>query len=271
VKLIDFGISSKNEPDTEKVHDLWPESQSRLYFEVSTGPYRAPELLFGTRTYDPLAIDLWSLGATFAQFFTALRLSDDDDTEIDTDLEPDDAPPTPFIVPKHLRIHLGAQWTRESLFNGEMGEIGLAWSIFKIFGTPTTESWPEFNELPGAKSVVFNKVPAVPLSPLLPNLPHSSVLHSFATSTNGNASSEESTNSVLNLLQQFLVYPPGLRIRAEDALRHPWFTSKDSIMLLPKGYSLGKNEYHHVKMVDEWQGKPLEEWLHLIIVPLGRV
>ena len=37
VKLIDFGISSKNEPDTEKVHDLWPEPQNRLYFEVSTG------------------------------------------------------------------------------------------------------------------------------------------------------------------------------------------------------------------------------------------
>ena len=103
-------------------------------------PYRAPELLFGTRTYDPLAIDLWSLAATFAQFFTALRLSDDDDTEINADLE--SAPPTPFIVPKHLRSSLGAQWTRESLFNGDMGEIGLAWSIFKIFGTPTAESWP---------------------------------------------------------------------------------------------------------------------------------
>jgi len=37
VKLIDFGISSKNEPDTKKTHDLWPESQQRLYFEVSTG------------------------------------------------------------------------------------------------------------------------------------------------------------------------------------------------------------------------------------------
>ena len=37
VKLIDFGISSKNEPDSEKIHDLWPETQNRLYFEVSTG------------------------------------------------------------------------------------------------------------------------------------------------------------------------------------------------------------------------------------------
>lgn len=37
VKLIDFGISFKNESDTEKIHDLWPESQDKLYFEVSTG------------------------------------------------------------------------------------------------------------------------------------------------------------------------------------------------------------------------------------------
>ena len=115
---------------------------------------------------------------------------------------------------------------------------------------------------------MFNIVPAVPLSPLLPNLPPSSVLHSATSSTNGNTSSEKPTNSVLNLLQQFLVYPSASRIRAEDALRHSWFTSEDSIMLLPKGYSLENNEYHHVKMVDEWQGKTLEEWLHLIIVPL---
>ena len=102
--------------------------------------------MFGTRTYDPLAIDLWSLGATFAQFFTALRLcsddddDDDDDNEIDTDI---DAPLTPFIVPKHLRIgNPCTRWTRDSLFNAEKGEIGLAWSIFKIFGTPTPATWP---------------------------------------------------------------------------------------------------------------------------------
>ena len=116
---------------------------------------------------------------------------------------------------------------------------------------------------------MFNIATAVPLSPLLPNLPPSSVLHSATTSTNDSASSEESTNSVLNLLQQFLVYPPGSRIRAEDALRHPWFTSEDSTILLPKGYSL-ENEYHHAKTVDEWEGKSLEEWLHLI-VPLSPV
>ena len=101
--------------------------------------------MFGTRTYDPLAIDLWSLGATFAHFFTPLRLwsaeKDDDDDDDETDTLK--ITPTPFIVPKYISIgYPGAQWTRNSLFNGEKGEIGLAWSIFKIFGTPTTESWP---------------------------------------------------------------------------------------------------------------------------------
>jgi len=49
----------------------------------------------------------------------------------------------PFLIPKYLRVgYPGAQWTRETLFNGDRGEIGLAWSIFKVFGTPTAESWP---------------------------------------------------------------------------------------------------------------------------------
>lgn len=56
---------------------------------------------------------------------------------------PEDVPLVPFIVPKYLRIgYPGAQWNRDSLFNGERGEIGLAWSIFKIFGTPNPNNWP---------------------------------------------------------------------------------------------------------------------------------
>ena len=48
-------------------------------------PYRAPELLFGTTDYDACAIDLWSMGAVLAEFFTPLRLrksyEDEDDGE----------------------------------------------------------------------------------------------------------------------------------------------------------------------------------------------
>ena len=147
-------------------------------------PYRAPELLFGPRTYDAFAIDMWSLGATFAEFFTPLSLyldEDDDfgsfgggfggpgggfgaagggfarsggyssnrgdtgeDDEDGADAEEDkNTPPPPFNIPSHLRIgYPGAKWARETLFNGSRGEIGLAWSIFQIRGTPNEELWP---------------------------------------------------------------------------------------------------------------------------------
>lgn len=92
----------------------------------SRSPYRAPELLFGARTYDPYAVDMWSLGCTFAEFFTPL-LPEEDDDEDDYPPELRDANPT---------------LVRKALFDGTRGEIGLAWSIFKILGTPTEDSWP---------------------------------------------------------------------------------------------------------------------------------
>jgi cyclin-dependent kinase 8/11 len=251
------------EPDLEKKHDLWPEYKGKLYFEVSTRAYRAPELLFGTRNYDHVAIDLWSLGTVFAEFFTALRLSGDEDDGDDDD-ELDDTsegvPLEPFIVPKYLRIgYPGAQWNRDSLLNGERGEIGLAWSIFKIFGTPNPINWPEFEELPGASSVVFNIVPSVPLLPLLPNLPPSSI----HPSPNGPMSK---TSPVVDLISQFLMYPAASRLRAEDAIQHPWFISAGSNLLLPKGYTLAP-ETEELKniAVYEWKGKTLGEWIHSVL------
>ncbi|KAH9486068.1 Cyclin-dependent kinase 2 [Psilocybe cubensis] len=361
VKLIDFGVSwCEAEQDLEKNHDLWPEYKGKLYFEVSTRAYRAPELLFGSRNYDHCAIDLWSIGATFAEFFTPLRLvsDDEDDGDDDDDTEPDSDPLAPFIVPKYLRIgYPSAQWKRDTLFNGERGEIGLAWSIFKIFGTPTKENWPDFEELPGSTSVVFNVVPAVPLIPLLPNLPSSSntpmvdssnpnpninTCPSSSRSTSAsipanslekNATSGLSPTSVrdplsprqfltsplppsstsassspldpispsvsvpslprenkesisdqpepvpalIDLISRFLVYPSASRIQAEDAMRHPWFTTPGAVLLLPPGYSLGWNLLleeqssrtettsgeKRVKHV--WNGRSLGEWIKVIL------
>ncbi|PPQ89974.1 hypothetical protein CVT25_009614 [Psilocybe cyanescens] len=230
VKLIDFGVSwNETELDLEKNHDLWPEYKGKLYFEVSTRffgndtrnrAYRAPELLFGSRNYDHCAIDLWSVGATFAEFFTPLRLvsddeddgDDDDDTDPDAEGEPEHVPLEPFIVPKYLRIgYPGAQWKRNTLFNGERGEIGLAWSIFKIFGTPTEANWPDFEELPGATSVVFNVVPAVPLRPLFPNLPPSSLspmLESFNPNPNLSLSPSPSCSISLSSPDADFASPP---------------------------------------------------------------
>ncbi|TFK42174.1 kinase-like domain-containing protein [Crucibulum laeve] len=323
VQLIDFGIAWKEENEEAKNWDLWPEYLGQLYFEVSTGAYRAPELLFGTRNYDPTAIDLWSFGATFAQFFTPLRLISDDDDDEDEDDDNEESENDdkyryeedhkdddtgskeglgdvksdisttsfsthslkPFIIPKYLRIgYPGTQWRRDSLYNGDRGEIGLAWSIFKIHGTPSEETWPEFATFPSASSVVFNIVPAVPLYRLLPNLPSSSLPSCASThlSPSSPAASSKSSsvaaassihsgtatplpppNSALDLLSRFLVYPLGKRLSAHEALRHPWFT--EGPLLLPQGYELPEAQRHlNGVSMDQWRGKTLTELLEAV-------
>jgi LSD1 subclass zinc finger protein len=106
--------------------------------------YRAPELLFGARNYDPIAIDLWSLGACLAEIFTSLRLCCDDmDDDQDDSSQDEKDENRAFLVPQSSRIgDPDSYWKRDSLFEGSRGEIGIAWSIFKIFGTPTKDNWP---------------------------------------------------------------------------------------------------------------------------------
>lgn len=62
---------------------------------------------------------------------------------MENDQDDDENVPKAFFVPEALRIgYPDSYWQRDTLFKGSRGEIGLAWSIFKIFGTPTKESWP---------------------------------------------------------------------------------------------------------------------------------
>jgi len=81
-----------------------------------------------------------------AEFFTPLRLCCDDmedDQDDDLQDENDETALRAFLVPKYLKLgHPNSYWKRESLFEGNRGEIGVAWSIFKIFGTPTKDNWP---------------------------------------------------------------------------------------------------------------------------------
>jgi cyclin-dependent kinase 8/11 len=87
---------------------------------------------------------MWSFGTVLAEMFSALRLYSDE--EADDEEEPvysAQAGDPPFVVPPRLRVgQPETQWCRDTLFNGRRGEIGLAWSIFKIRGTPTDETWP---------------------------------------------------------------------------------------------------------------------------------
>ncbi|KAI0830884.1 kinase-like protein [Trametes gibbosa] len=230
VKLIDFGVSWSETPN---VRDLWPEPQCSMCFDVATGPYRAPELLFGPTTYNAGATDLWSLGAVLAEFFTPLRLcrayensdseSDGDEDDIHESVDAGDPPAQPpFILPKKLDLKSpDVEWTRDALYDASRGSIGLAFSIFKVHGTPTEVTWPTFKQLPDATKVNFVQVPPVDIAKLLPNLPPEGP--------------ESERKNCLDLISRFLVYPPESRIRVSQALGHTLF-QRGLPLLLPPGY-----------------------------------
>lgn len=76
--------------------------------DIGTGPYRAPEALFGDKSYGP-AVDMWGAGVMLAECCQS--------------------PPKPPF---------------ESRAAHEDGnQLGLILSIFKTIGSPTLETWPE--------------------------------------------------------------------------------------------------------------------------------
>lgn len=80
-----------------------------------------------------------------AEFFTSLRLeslyTDGEDEDISS--EEEDATPTAFIVPDSFDVSdPDTFWTRDSMFDARRGSIGLAWSIFKLLGSPCEDNWP---------------------------------------------------------------------------------------------------------------------------------
>ncbi|KAG1879663.1 kinase-like domain-containing protein [Suillus tomentosus] len=268
VQLIDFGISWKEGEDlAAKKNDLWVETPEKMYFEVSTGPYRAPELLFGPRNYDPFAIDSWSLGATFAEFFTSVRLFNplDDEDFGDEQSDSDDDSPSgpskpaePFIIPKRLRIGDPTnRWARDSLFDSTRGEIGLAWSIFKIRGSPNETNWPSFLNLPDANKLSFINVEPVDLPSILPNFPSSTQQHEVDTKTH--IPPETMSPTPVDLIHRFLVYEPSQRLRPSRALTHPWFTSEPPL-LLPDDFPVS-NIPGEAPISLSWGAKSLGEWL----------
>lgn len=100
--LSDFGtawhpeLSISSEPANAKILD------------IGTGPYRAPEVLFGDKSYGT-AVDIWGLGCMLAE--CARR------------------PPKPLFESRAM--------------HEDGNQLGLILSIFKTIGSPTIDSWPE--------------------------------------------------------------------------------------------------------------------------------
>ncbi|CAG8569230.1 kinase-like domain-containing protein [Gigaspora rosea] len=110
IKISDFGTAWT---DANNNH----EPRGKMKFEVGTRYYRAPELLYSADNYSN-AIDLWSLGCIFAEFFT----------------KPASSP----------------------LFHGE-NDIEQLSEIFRILGVPNESTWPEMIDFPDYGKITFVK------------------------------------------------------------------------------------------------------------------
>jgi serine/threonine protein kinase len=88
------------------------------------------------------------------------------------------------------------------LFTG-ISEIDQLFQIFSKLSTPTSEMWPDFSSLPNYH-FEFPHWKRRPLNRLFPGI----------------------SDLGIDLMTKLLVYNPDQRITAEDALRHPYFSSE---------------------------------------------
>lgn len=68
--------------------------------------------------------------------------------------------------------------------------------------------------------------------------------------------------SALDMLSRFLVYPPESRMKARDALLHPWFHGGVPILLAGDYQVLDDFKAHYEK---SWQSEDLGYWLNSMI------
>jgi cell division cycle 2-like protein len=90
----------------------------------------------------------------------------------------------------------------EVFFQGKT-EIEQLDAIFRIVGSPTNESWPNFKDTKNGMYVVGNKYPENKLRAMIPK--------------------ERLSDSGIDLLKKMLTPYPKKRISGEKALRHDWF------------------------------------------------
>ncbi|KAI6784853.1 uncharacterized protein J7T54_007947 [Emericellopsis cladophorae] len=127
--ISDFGTAwspdhrSKDEPPDGKILD------------VGTGPYRAPEILFGNTAYST-AIDMWSLGVVISEAITN--------------------PPRPIFE------------SRPAHEDGN--QLGLILSIFKTLGTPTADTWPEAKDFKVTPFEMWTVFPGTRWHDILPDV-----------------------------------------------------------------------------------------------------
>jgi cell division cycle 2-like protein len=114
-------------------------------------------------------------------------------------------------------------------------------------------------ELPDASKINFIDSPGVHLSTLLPHLdvplPHGKEVY-FPPA--------DQEPTVADLLQRLLIYPPDLRLKAVEALRHPWLLG-DGPLVLPRSALASDNVLPYAAEMRD--GRTAGEWLKVFLAP----
>lgn len=229
--------------------------------------YRAPELFFCPPLYDAYAIDLWSLGVTIADFFTAIKPDVEEGDPFGDEESPEGQPSV-----SHYDA-IVTRWYRESLFSGAQGSFSTIASIIQRRGSPRPEIWPvslsancsvfgttessqDFKNLPHSSKINFNEAEPAKLSSFMPHLPRP-----VDDLTDAHFPPEQPRDTPLDLLHRFLVYPPERRLTAEEALTHPWFAAQPPLVLPTSYPESGLMMQIEPEFRRGWQNQHLGEWL----------
>lgn len=128
--LSDFGaswhptLSAVTEPIDNKILD------------IGTGPYRAPEVLFGNHSYGP-PVDMWGAGVMLAEC---------------------------------CRQGPNKQLFESRAVHEDGNQLGLILSIFKTMGSPTRESWPEATKFKTPPFDIYREFECRPWDKILPDV-----------------------------------------------------------------------------------------------------
>ena len=183
--LIDFGIAyhdadlstAASEPPGQQITD------------VGTTSYRAPELLFGCRSYG-VGIDLWALGCVIAEIVMWGG----------REIEPAGLAAT---TSEDAAVSMRQRWRENgTLFDaGELGsELALLLSVFRSLGTPTAETWPEAVAFPDWGKMEFFEFDGMGWDILMPGV-------------------DERARDLVGKLVRF---ENSERMSAREALEHAW-------------------------------------------------
>ena len=127
--LSDFGTAWHPE------FSIHSEPADNKILDIGTGAYRAPEVLFGDKSYGP-GIDMWGLGVMLTEVISN--------------------PPAPIFE------------SRPAHEDGS--QLGLILSIFKTLGTPTPKTWPEAKSFRVSPFEMWTVFPERPWEAILPDV-----------------------------------------------------------------------------------------------------